>query len=244
MLFCKLQLYYYKLYVEETGKHTMNILVIEDDKKTAEYIILGLTQAGFAVAHASDGAEGLLKAKMMEFDLAVVDIMLPKMDGITVVERMRAIGIIKPIIFLSAKSSIDDKINGLTAGGDDYITKPFSFSELLARINAQIRRSNFVAEPNSLTYKNLRIDLLKRKAFRDEKPIELQPLEFQLLEYLVRNSGRVVTKITILEHVWEYNFDTGTNIVEAAIFRLREKIDKTFEPKLIHTVRGFGYVLE
>ena len=222
----------------------MRILIVEDDLKTAEYIAQGLQQAGFRTCHAADGLDGLFKAKTEPFDLAVVDIMMPKLDGFSVIEEIRAAGLKLPIIVLSAKDSVENKIKGLEKGSDDYLAKPFSFAELLARIQALLRRANSVAEPTSLVYRDLTLDLLRRKVSRGGEEILLQPLELQLLEYLMRNHGRVVSKTTILEHVWEYNFDTQSNIVEAGIFRLREKIDKPFEKKLIHTVRGFGYVLE
>ena len=223
----------------------MRILIIEDDAKTAAFIAKGLQEAGFRTAHAADGVDGLFKAKTEPFDAAVVDIMLPKLDGLSVIEEIRTAGVKLPIIVLSARDSVASKVAGLEKGGDDYLAKPFSFSELLARIQALVRRSNSAGgEPTLLTVGDLKLDLLRRKVERAGVDIDLQPLEFQLLEYLMRNHGRVVSKTTILEHVWEYNFDTQTNIVEAAIFRLRDKIDKDFEPKMIRTVRGFGYVLE
>lgn len=222
----------------------MRILIIEDDAKTADFISRGLNEAGFRTCCAADGLDGLFKAKSEPFDAAVVDIMLPKLDGLTVIEEIRAARLRLPIIVLSARDSVESKIKGLEKGGDDYLAKPFSFSELLARIQALIRRATATSEPTELTVHDLSLDLIRRKVTRRNVPIELQPLEFQLLEYLMRNTGRVVSKTTILEHVWEYNFDTQTNIVEAGIFRLREKIDKPFDDKMIRTVRGFGYVLE
>ncbi len=222
----------------------MKILLIEDDSRTAAFILTGLKQAGFSVVHAEDGKIGLTKARTEEFDLAVVDIMLPVMDGFTVIEKIRAAKITKPIIILSAKTSVEDKIRGLQIGGDDYLAKPFSFSELLARIQALLRRASTTAEPTTLTVADLSIDLLSHKVTRGKERIDIQPLEFQLLEYLMRNTGRVVSKTMIMEHVWEYNFDPQTNVVEARVCRLRDKIDKPFDRKLIHTVRGFGYVLE
>ncbi len=222
----------------------MRILIVEDDAKTSKYIAQGLQQAGFRTCNAADGQDGLRKAKTEPFDLAVVDIMMPKLDGFSVIEAIRAAGLKLPIIVLSAKDSVENKVKGLEKGSDDYLAKPFSFTELLARIQALLRRANSVAEPTSLAYQDITLDLLRRKVSRGGEEIPLQPLELLLLEYLMRNHGRVVSKTTILEHVWEYNFDTQSNIVEAGIFRLREKIDKPFEKKLIHTVRGFGYVLE
>ncbi len=222
----------------------MRILLVEDDKLTADFILQGLQQAGFSICHASDGEEGLFKAKTEQFDLAVIDIMLPKRDGISVIEEMRAARIGIPVIVLSARGSVDDKVHGLRAGGDDYLVKPFSFTELLARIQAQLRRSAPFSEPTVLTVADLSIDLLSRKVTRAGIRIDLQPREFALLEYLMRNTGRVVSKTMIMEHVWEYNFDPQSNIVEARMYRLRDKIDKPFERELIHTIRGVGYVLE
>ena len=222
----------------------MRILIIEDDDQTAGFVSKGLQEAGFRTCRAADGLDGLFKAKTEPFDLAVVDIMLPKLDGLSVIGEIRAAKNTMPIIVLSAKDSVESKISGLEKGGDDYLAKPFSFGELLARIQALLRRASQSAEPTSLVVGDLELDLLARKVSRSGEAIDLQPLEFQLLEYLMRNHGRVVSKTTILEHVWEYNFDTQSNIVEAGIFRLRDKIDKSFEKKMIRTVRGFGYVLE
>ncbi len=222
----------------------MRILLVEDDKLTADFILQGLQQAGFSTCHAADGEEGLFKLKTEQFDLAVIDIMLPKRDGISVIEEMRAARIGIPVIVLSARGSVDDKVHGLRAGGDDYLVKPFSFTELLARIQAQLRRSAPFSEPTVLTVADLSIDLLSRKVTRAGIRIDLQPREFALLEYLMRNTGRVVSKTMIMEHVWEYNFDPQSNIVEARMYRLRDKIDKPFERELIHTIRGVGYVLE
>lgn len=222
----------------------MRILIIEDDRQTAEFVSRGLQEAGFRVCCAYDGLDGLFKAKTEPFDLAVIDIMLPKLDGLSVIGEIRAAKNNMPIIVLSAKDSVENKICGLERGGDDYLAKPFSFAELLARIQALLRRASQSAEPTTLVVGDLELDLLTRRVTRAGQAIFLQPLEFQLLEYLMRNHGRVVSKTTILEHVWEYHFDTQSNIVEAGIFRLRDKIDKPFERKMIRTVRGFGYVLE
>ena len=222
----------------------MKILLIEDDARTAAFILKGLKQAGFTTVHAEDGKTGLFKAKTEEFDLAVIDIMLPVMDGFSVIEKIRAAKITTPIIILSAKNAVEDKIRGLQLGSDDYLAKPFSFSELLARIQALLRRANTASDPTTLTVADLTIDLLSHRVTRGNVRIDIQPLEFQLLEYLVRNTGRVVSKTMIMEHVWEYNFDPQTNVVEERVCRLRDKNDKPFERKLIHTVRGFGYVLE
>lgn len=222
----------------------MKILLVEDDARTASFIIKGLKQAGFVVEHAPDGEDGLILASTESYDVAVVDIMLPKLDGLTLIDRLRKKKVTTPIIVLSAKSSVDERIEGLHAGGDDYLVKPFAFPELLARIQALIRRATSVSETTTLTVADLSLDLVRRKVFRAGKEIELQPREFTLLEYLLRNASRVVSKTMIMEHVWDYNFDPQTNVVESRICRLRDKIDRSFYPKLIHTIRGVGYVLE
>jgi DNA-binding response OmpR family regulator len=222
----------------------MKVLIVEDDKRTALFIMKGLKQAGFVVEHAADGEDGLHRLLTESYDTAVVDIMLPKLDGLTLIDEVRKRKVLTPVIVLSAKSSVDDRIEGLQAGGDDYLVKPFVFSELLARIQALIRRANSVAEPVSLTVGRLSIDLLSRKVLLSGKNVELQPKEFALLEYLMRNHGRVVSKTMIIEHVWDYNFDPQTNVVEARICRLREKIDTLSDSKFIHTIRGVGYVFE
>jgi two-component system OmpR family response regulator len=222
----------------------MRILVVEDDLKIAEFIQKGLKSSGFAVDHAPTGKIGLEMAFEESYDTLVVDIMLPELDGISLIKRIRAEKDNTPIIILSARDRVDDRVDGLQAGADDYLTKPFAFSELLARIQALIRRAGNVTDPMTLSYADLSIDMLKRQVKRNNEVIELQPLEFSLLEYLVRNRERVVSRTMIMEHVWDYNFDPMTNVVEARICRLRDKIDKGFEPRLIHTVRGAGYVLK
>lgn len=222
----------------------MKILVIEDDRKIASYICKGLRQAGYVPEHAVDGQAGLFRGATEEYDCVIADIMLPKLDGLSVIDQLRRKGVSTPIIILSAKASVDDRVKGLQKGGDDYLVKPFAFSELLARIQALIRRATAQAEPTSLRVADLEIDLLRQKVFRNGNEISLQPLEYSLLAYLAHNSGRVVSKTMIIEHVWEYNFDPRTNIVETRICRLRDKIDRPFDTQLIHTVRGFGYVLE
>lgn len=222
----------------------MNILLIEDDPKTADFIAKGFGQSGFTVTAVNNGTDGLAKLASENFDIAVVDVMLPGIDGISLVQQARQAGCTSPVIFLSAKGSVEDKILGLQAGGDDYLAKPFSFTELLARIQAMLRRTHSLSQPTTLTVADLSIDLISRKVIRGGKRIDLQPQEFSLLEYLMRNTGKVVSRTMILENVWEYNFDPQTNIVETRLCRLREKVDKEFERKLIHTVRGFGYVLE
>ncbi len=222
----------------------MKVLLIEDDQRTASFIIKGLKQEGFVVDHASDGEEGLFMAQSGTYDAAIVDIMLPKMDGLTLIDKLRRKGASTPILVLSAKSSVDDRVRGLQIGGDDYLVKPFAFSELVARLQALIRRATSPTEPTTLTVGDLKVDLIRRKVFRNGQEIELKPKEFVLLAYLMRNAGRIVSKTMIIEHVWGYNFDPQTNIVEACICRLRDKIDRPFKQKLIHTIRGVGYVLE
>ncbi len=222
----------------------MRLLLVEDDLKIATFIIKGMKSAGFAVDHSVDGENGLHMALNEPYDAAIIDIMLPEMDGLALIERLRKEKINTPVIILSAKKSIDDRVTGLHTGSDDYLTKPFAFSELLARVQALIRRASGATEPTSLTVGDLSINLLTREVIRDERIIELQPLEFSLLEYLARNTGKVVSKTMIMEHVWDYHFDPQTNVVEARISRLREKIDRGFPYKMIHTVRGVGYVLK
>ncbi len=222
----------------------MRLLLVEDDLKIAQFVAGGLKQAGFAVDHAADGEEGLHLGLNEPYDVAVIDIMLPKLDGLKIIEVFRKKGINTPVLILSAKRSVDDRVKGLTVGSDDYLVKPFAFSELLARVQALIRRSTAAPPLTELSVADLTLNLHTRKVVRGEKEISLQPLEFSLLEYLMRNTGRVVSKTMIMEHVWDYNFNPQTNVVEARICYLREKIDNSFEPKLIHTVRGVGYVLE
>ncbi|MGC1401314.1 MAG: response regulator transcription factor [Thermodesulfobacteriota bacterium] len=222
----------------------MRILVVEDDIKIASFIIKGLKAAGYAVDHALDGETGLDMALTEPYDTVILDIMLPKRDGLSLIEKMRKEKISTPVIILSAKGSIDDRIKGLQTGSDDYMTKPFAFSELLARVQALIRRASGLSEPTSLTVGDLSVNLLTREVIRGSKKIDLQPIEFSLLEYLMRHTGRVVSKTMIMEHVWNYNFDPQTNVVEARICRLRDKIDRDFSRKLIHTLRGVGYVLK
>ncbi len=223
----------------------MKILVVEDDERTADLIEKALKQDGNTVAHAADGEEGLLLAFQGEFDLAIVDIMLPRMDGLSLIDTLRKKQIALPTLVLSARDSVDDRVRGLEAGGDDYLVKPFAITELLARIHAITRRSGAAASTSSLLkVSDIELDLLRRKAFREGKEIVLQPGELMLLEYLMRNAGRVLSKSMIIEHVWDYNFDPETNVIESRICRLRDKIDRPYEKKLLHTVRGFGYVFE
>ena len=222
----------------------MRVLLVEDDQKIAAFIVKGLKAEGFAVDHAADGEDGLHLALTEPYDAAIVDIMLPKLDGLALIERLRQEKVKTPVIILSAKGTVDDRVKGLQTGGDDYLTKPFAFSELLARIQALIRRSTDQIEPTRLVVGDISMDLITREVLRAERKIDLQPLEFSLLEYLMRNAGRVVSKTMIMEHVWDYHFDPQTNVVESRIYKLREKIDKVFPTKLIHTVRGVGYVLK
>jgi two-component system OmpR family response regulator len=222
----------------------MRILLIEDDEKVGSLIARGLREEGFAVDRARDGEEGLRMGLKEPYDTAIVDIMLPKLDGLSLIEELRRQKVNTPILILSAKRSVDDRVRGLQTGSDDYLTKPFAFSELLARVQALIRRTTAVSEPNSLAVGDLSIDLITRVVKRGDKEIPLQPKEYALLEYLARNAGKVVSRTMIMEHVWDYNFDPMTNVVEARISKLRDKIDKDFGTKLLHTVWGAGYVLK
>ena len=222
----------------------MRLLLVEDDAKIASFIIKGFKAEGFAVDHAGDGENGFHLALTEPYDAAIVDIMLPKLDGLKLIRQMRHEKIKTPVIVLSAKGSVDDRVKGLQTGGDDYLTKPFAFSELLARVQALIRRSSDVSEPTKLVVGEVTLNLITREVVRVGQKIDLQPLEFSLLEYLMRNAGRVVSKTMIMEHVWDYYFDPLTNVVESRIYKLREKFDKGFSGKMIHTVRGVGYVLK
>ncbi|MCP3951565.1 MAG: response regulator transcription factor [Desulfobacterales bacterium] len=222
----------------------MRLLLIEDDHKIASFITRGFKSAGFAVDHAADGTRGLDLALYEPYDTVIVDIMLPLKNGLAVIEEMRRAKVMTPVIILSAKDSIEDRVKGLQMGGDDYLTKPFAFSELMARVQALIRRQSNSTEPTRLVAGELSMDLLSRKVRRGGRNIELQPREYALLEYLLRNRDKVVSKTMIMEHVWDYNFDPQTNVVEARICRLRDKVDKAFNEKMIQTVRGVGYVLK
>jgi two-component system OmpR family response regulator len=222
----------------------MRVFVAEDDEKIAGFIVNGLKQAGFAVNHAADGEIGLHMATTQSYDVAVIDIMLPKLDGLSLIERLRQQKINTPVIILSAKRSVDDRVRGLQMGSDDYLTKPFSFSELLARVQALIRRTGNVTEPTRLTAGEISLDLLTREVVRGNTKIELQPREFSLLEYLMRHQGRVLSKNMIMEHVWGYDFDPQTNVVDVLVCRLRNKVDRDFKNKLIHTHRGVGYAFK
>jgi len=222
----------------------MRLLLVEDDLKIASFIIKGLKEAGFAVDHAADGEEGLHLALYEPYATAIIDIMLPKLDGLRLIEELRRQKINTPVLILSAKRSVDDRVKGLQTGGDDYLIKPFAFPELLARVQALIRRVNGSTEPTSLTFGDLSLDLLKQEVHRSGKTIDLQPRELALLEYLMRNAERVVSKTMILEHIWSYQFDPQTNVVDVLVCRLRSKVDRDFPEKIIHTIRGIGYVLK
>ena len=221
----------------------MRLLLVEDDPTIAEFVSRGLREAGFAVDVASDGRGGLALALESRPDVAVVDLMLPGLDGLELIETLRRRGVNTPVLILSARHTVDDRVRGLQAGGDDYLTKPFAFPELLARVQALLRRATAAVEPTRLEVGDLQLDLLSRTATRQGREIELRPRELALLEYLMRNAGRVVSKTMILSRVYDYSFDPRTNVVDVLVHRLREKIDRDFEPKLLQTRRGIGYVL-
>lgn len=223
----------------------MRALIVEDDATIADFVANGLRGSAFVVDVVADGVSALQRATSEPYDVAVIDLMLPSLDGLSLIQAMRQRGSSTPVLILSAKRSVDDRVLGLQAGGDDYLTKPFAFPELLARVQALIRRATGAAPVTSLTVGDLTLDLMSRVVTRGGRELEaLRPREFTLLEYLMRNSGRVVSKTMILSHVWDYNFDPGTNVVDVLVHRLRERVDKGFEHKLIHTVRGIGYVLK
>ena len=221
----------------------MKLLVVEDDRETASYLVKGLGESGYTVDRAGDGREGLFLASSGGYDAIVLDRMLPEIDGLAVLGALRAAAIRTPALILSALGSVDDRVKGLRAGGDDYLVKPFAFSELLARIEALLRRGSATATTTMLRVADLELDLLTRTVKRSGKAIDVLPREFRLLEYLMRNSGHVVTRTMLLEHVWDYHFDPQTNVVDVHVSRLRQKIDKNFERPLLHTVRGAGYCL-
>jgi two-component system OmpR family response regulator len=222
----------------------MRVLVAEDDQVIADFVSQGLREAGYAVDVATTGGDALRKALEGGYDAAVMDVMLPELDGISVIEQLRAKRNQMPVLILSARHSVDDRVKGLQAGGDDYLTKPFAFAELLARLQALLRRSGGASEPTRLTVGDLTLDLLSRRVERSGRPLDLRPREFALLEYLMRHPGRVLSKTMILSHVWGYSFDPGTNVVDVLVSRLRDKVDEGFDTKVIHTVRGAGYVLK
>ena len=220
----------------------MRILIVEDEKKTAAYLHKGLSESGFVVEVAYDGDDGLYRAEMEPFDLIILDVMLPRRDGWSVIEALHTRRIDVPVLFLTARDAIDDRVKGLELGADDYLVKPFAFSELLARIRCILRRGP-ERKPDILRIGDLEIDLLRHEARRRGERLPLSPREFQLLEYLARSSGRVLTRTMILDHVWQMRFDPSTNVVDVHIHRLRAKVDREGWPPLIHTVRAVGYVL-
>lgn len=219
----------------------MRILVVEDDDKIASFLVKGLKQSGYAVDRCADGERAFGLAQSVAYDVAIVDLMLPKLDGLTLIQQLRSKNVRVPVLILSARASVDDRVRGLQAGSDDYLTKPFAFSELLARVQALIRRASQTGEPTRLTTGNLTLDLFTREVQRDGEKIELQPREFALLEYLMRHPNRVVTKTMILEHIFDYSFDPQTNVVDVLVHRVRGKVDPN--KTMIHTIRGVGYVL-
>ena len=222
----------------------MHILIVEDDRTMADYVSDGLRRSGFVCTHAADGEEGLVAVLHGGYDAVVMDIMLPKLDGLEIIRRARAAGVRTPIIVRSARGSVEAKVTGLEAGGDDYLAKPFSITELVARVQALLRRASATPEATALREADLEVDVVTHRVTRAGRRIDLQPLEYQLLEYLMRNKGRVVSKTTIMERVWDYAFDPHTNVVEVRVSRLRSKITAPGERELIHTIRRFGYVLE
>ena len=221
----------------------MKLLLIEDDDTTANYVVSGLREEGHVVDRLADGREGLIQASVNAYDLLIVDRMLPGLDGLSLVKTLRGAKVKAPILFLTAMDGIDDRVEGLNAGADDYLVKPFSFAELSARINALARRPQLAAETTSLKVADLEMDLIRRTVMRAGQRIDLQPREFSLLEFLMRRAGRVQTRTMLLEGVWDFHFDPQTNVVETHISRLRAKIDKPFDVELIHTIRGAGYTL-
>jgi two-component system OmpR family response regulator len=222
----------------------LRILVVEDDDKIASFLAKGLKQSGFSVDTASDGEEALSLCRSVNYDSVVLDIMLPKLDGLSVLRTIRREKKLVPVLLLSAKASVDNRVTGLQAGADDYLTKPFAFSELLARLQALIRRATHVTEPTTLAVGDLSMNLLTREVFRAGQKIDLQSREFALLELLLRHPGRPITKTMILEHIWDYSFDPQTNVVDVLAHRLRSKLEKGFPSKIVHTIRGVGYVIK
>lgn len=219
----------------------MHVLIIEDDKEAARYVRKGLRESGHTVTVANNGDDGLMMARSGKFDVLVVDRMLPDMEGLEIIQTIRKEGLNTPALILSALSEVGHRVEGLQAGGDDYLTKPFAFAELLARLDALLRRSNPEVAVTELTVGDLNLNLLTREVRRGETDIELQPREFSLLSYLMKHAGQVVTRTMLLENVWEYNFDPQTNVVDVHVSRLRGKIDKDFDVSLLETVRGAGY---
>jgi two-component system OmpR family response regulator len=222
----------------------MRVLVVEDDPEVAAYLVKGLKEQGYNVDHAGDGKDGLFLANSEDYDVMIIDRMLPALDGLTIVKSVRAAGKTTPLLVLSALGDVNDRVEGLRAGSDDYLIKPFAFSELLARLDALVRRTRqSPTSETTLRVADLELDLLNRSAKRGSKTIDLQPREFRLLEYLMNNAGRVLTRTMLLEQVWDYYFDPQTNVIDVHISRLRSKIDKGFDKPLVHTVRGAGYMI-
>jgi two-component system OmpR family response regulator len=231
-------------YSRDRRDRSVRILVVEDDQKTAAFMAKGLAEAGYVVDRADDGREGLFMASGGDYDAVILDRMLPALDGLSVVQALRAANVETPVLLVSALAHVDERVKGLRAGGDDYLTKPFAFSELQARIDALMRRrGGEQAQQTRLSCGDLEMDLLTRQVIRAGRPVDLQPREFKLLEFLLRHSGQVVTRTMLLEGVWDYHFDPQTNVIDVHVSRLRSKIDKGFESPLLHTVRGAGYRL-
>ena len=222
----------------------MRILLIEDDVSVADYIVKGLRESGYTVEHAADGKQGLVMASSEEYDAMIVDRMLPHVDGLTIIQTLRASDNNTPVLILSALGEVDDRVKGLKAGGDDYLVKPFAFAELLARIEVILRRQENSGTQTRLKVADLEMDLLAHKVTRNGEVFNLQPREYKLLEYLMRHAGQVVTRTMLLENVWDYHFDPQTNVIDVHISRLRQKIDKGFDRQLLTTVRGAGYMLD
>ncbi len=222
----------------------MKILLVEDDRETGKYIVKGLNENGYTVDYAAEGNDGLYLAMNNEYDLIIMDRMLPGIDGLSIIKMLRSVENKTPILILSALGDVDEKVKGLKAGGDDYLTKPYAFSELLARIEALVRRNSKEFAKQSLQVGNLKMNLENYTVIREDKKIELQPREFRLLEYLIRHKGHIVTRTMLLENVWDHNFDPQTNVIDVHISRLRSKIDKGFDKQLIKTIRGIGYKIE
>jgi two-component system OmpR family response regulator len=221
----------------------MRALLVEDDQTIAAFITRGLHEAGFTIDPEADGEQGLRAALAQPFDVAIVDLMLPGRDGLSLIEELRRHRVLTPVLILSARRTVDDRVKGLQAGGDDYLTKPFAFAELLARVQALVRRATRTPDPTTLEVADLQLDLLTRRVTRGGRVIELRPREFTLLEYLMRHAGKIISRTMILSQVWNYNFDPQTNVVDVLVSRLRDKIDRPFDTKLLHTIRGVGYVL-
>lgn len=222
----------------------MRVLLIEDDSSVAQYIVKGFKESGYQVEHATDGKAGLIKATTENYDALIVDRMLPSVDGLTIIQTLRAANNMTPALILSALGEVDDRVKGLKAGGDDYLVKPFAFAELQARIEVIMRRRESSGEVTRLRVADLEMDLISHKVNRGGQPLTLQPREYKLLEYLMRNAGQVVTRTMLLENVWDYHFDPQTNVIDVHISRLRQKIDKGFDQQLLNTVRGAGYTLD